>query len=99
MTFSAGHCSPSRNHVLYIVGKSRRLVPLLFFLLRPGHREAKSKFQDTARAPEVLVRCSREKSLVLPTHGLHRAPGALAEGRENLIRTDRQVAPGRGCEQ
>lgn len=85
------------NHILFPAGKASRLVPLLPFLLRQGHREAqKASSKALPWTLKSQPRCSREQSLVLPTHELYRATGTLARSRENPDQNRQAGGPGKG---
>lgn len=58
-----------------------------------AYRGPKPSSEAPSGSPKGWLRYSREQSLLLPMHRLHRAPGALAGRRENLIRTDREAGP------
>lgn len=76
LTFHEPHTMPS--------GESQPACPRLLLLLRQGQKDAQEASSEALPGPpKAWLRYSREQSLVLPPHGLHRAAGALAGRRES----------------
>ena len=92
--FSTGHCLPSINHLLCPAGKASQCVPQPL-PLRPGNREPQKQVPRQCLGPKSWLWSSREQSLVLPTHRLHRAAGALAGRRENPDQNRQGGGPGK----